>query len=349
MKTLTRISGTTAIALIASAAFAEDPDLLIFDWAGFEEDAYWAGYAQQHGVGPTYAFFGDEDEAFLKLRSGFEADVAHPCPHSVKKWRAGGLLEPWDLSKIPNYQFVADEFKTASILTEGDDVYFIPADNGATAIAWNTQEVPAEDVASLSVFNNAKYAQRMAIADNPDDAYALAFLATGTTDWTTASVEDFERASAWLREAHQLVRTYWTDGAELAQLMATGEVLVAWSWNETPVQMSAEGQPIAFNRTPAEGSSMWFCGYVNLANGPGDEDKAHDFINAFLAPDVTEYIVNEWGYGHSNTVAMADIGEETLVEVGLGPVDVPILQQLPMDVSLREMMVSEFEKIKAGF
>ncbi|MBT8476346.1 MAG: extracellular solute-binding protein [Alphaproteobacteria bacterium] len=341
--------GASVFALAASAAFAEDPELLVFDWSGFEEDAYWAVYASIHGQGPTYAFFGEEEEAFQKLRSGFRADVAHPCPHSVDKWRQAGLIEPWDLSKIPNYASVADEFKTAPVITDGDDVYMIPADNGATAIAWNTEEVPAEDVATLQVFANPDYAGRISLPDNVDDVFALGYLATGTTDWTTATMEDMERAAAWIREVHPNVRTYWTDGAELAQLMATGEVLVAWSWNETPVQMSAEGHPIAFNRSPAEGTSMWFCGYVNLVDGPGSEDKAHDFINAFLDPSVTDYIVNEWGYGHGNAAAMAGLGADTLEEVGLGPVDVPILQQLPMDISLREAQVREFENIKAGF
>lgn len=341
--------GASVFAIAATAALAEDPELIILDWSGFEEDAYWAVYAEQHGVGPTYSFFGEEEEAFQKLRSGFRADVAHPCPHSVDKWRQAGLIEPWDISKIPNYASVSEELRTAPVLTDGGDVYMIPADNGATAIAYNIEEVPAEAVSTLQVFADPAYAGRISLPDNPDDVYALAYLATGVSDWTQATEADLEAASAWLREVHPNVRAYWTDGAELAQLMATGEVLISWSWNETPVQMSAEGLPIAFNREPAEGSSMWFCGYVNLVDGPGSEDKAHDFMNAFLDPSVTEYIVTEWGYGHGNAEAMTGLGAEVLEEVGLGPVDVPILQQVPMDNALREAQIAEFEKIKAGF
>ncbi len=341
--------GVSVAALSASAALAADEELVIFDWSGFEEDAYWAKYAEIHGESPTYAFFGEEDEAFQKLRSGFRADVAHPCSQSVDKWRQAGLIEPWDLSKIPNYETVAEQYKTAEIFTENGEVYFIPADNGATAIAWNTDELSEDDVKSLSIFVDPQYAGRISLPDNVDDVYSLAYLATGTTDWTQATQEDFQRASEWLRQAHQNVRAYWADGAELQQLMATGEVLAAWSWNEIPVQMAAEGLPIAFEREPAEGSSVWFCGYVNMVDGPGSEDKAHDFINGWLDASVTEYIVTEWGYGHSNTAAMEGIGMETLEEVGLAPVDVPLLAQLPMDNRLREAMVAEFEKIKAGF
>jgi spermidine/putrescine transport system substrate-binding protein len=344
-----RLLCATALAALAAPAFAQDPELLVFDWSGFEEPEFFEAYTEKHGQGPSFAFFGEEEEAFQKLRSGFRADVAHPCSQSVEKWRAAGLLEPWDLSKIPNYEHVAEAYKTAPIFTEGEDVYFIPADNGATAIAYNIDEVPEADVASLNVFTDPKYAGRTSLPDNVDDAYALAYLATGLSDWTQATQQDFEAASAWLREAHQNARAYWADGAELGQLMGTGEVLVAWAWSETPAEMRGEGRPIGYNREPAEGSSVWFCGYVNLKDGEGSEDKAHDFINAWLEPSVTDYIVVEWGYGHANTQAMSQLSPETLEENFMGEVDAPLLRQLPMDNALREQMIAEFEKIKAGF
>ncbi|MEM6729872.1 MAG: extracellular solute-binding protein, partial [Pseudomonadota bacterium] len=318
--TIARYLGGAALTTLATAAFAADPELLVFDWSGFEEEGFYGAYVEKHGIAPSYAFFGEEEEAFQKLRSGFRADVSHPCPHSVQKWRDAGLIEPWDISLIPSYAKVDQDFANNPVFADETGVYFIPADSGRTAIAYNTDEISAETVSTLQVFTDPQFAGRISLPDNVDDSYALAYLATGTSDWTTATQEDFEAASAWLRKAHANNRAYWADGAELAQLMGTGEVLIAWAWNETPVTMAAEGQPIAFEREPVEGSSSWFCGYVNLVDGPGSEAKAHDFVEAFLAPSVTEYIVTEWGYGHANAENMEMISAETLEEVGLGPV-----------------------------
>lgn len=342
-------AAVSVLALVAGTALAEDPELLILDWSGFEEDGYWGVYEQEYGQSPTYTFFGEEEEAFQKLRSGFRADLAHPCSQSVDKWRQAGLIEPWDISKIPNYANVAEEFKTDPVFTDGDDVYFIPADFGTTAIAYNADEISPETVATLEVFKDPALAGRISLPDNPEDIYALAYLATGTPDWTKATQEDFERASAWLREVHGNVRAYWTDGSELAQLMGTGEVLVSWAWSETPATMNGEGFNIGFEREPAEGSSVWQCGYVNLVDGPGSEEKAHFFMNQWLGQPVADYIVGEWGYGHSNVEAMKQYSEEDLAAAGLGEVDGPLLAQLPMDLRLREAMIAEFEKIKAGF
>ncbi|WP_371153802.1 extracellular solute-binding protein [Jannaschia sp. 2305UL9-9] len=335
---------TGAAALIALPAFA---DMVVFDYAGFEDPAFHSQYVEKHGSSPDFAFFGDEEEAFQKLSSGFKADVTHICAGSVTKFVESGIVEPWDTSRIPEWVNLSTDL-TGRAVSDTDDVFFLPIDYGSTAIAYNMDEVPAEDVASLDVFLNPKYQGRMTLPDNVDDAYALAYLATGVTDWSTATTEQFEAASDWLRQAHGNLRTYWTDPAELAQLLASGEVLLSWAWNETLPAMAEEGFPIGFQREAAEGSSLWLCGYVNMVDAEGEEDLAYDFVNAMLDPSATVPLLDA-GYGQSNQAAMEGQGEEALIASGLGTIDAPVLAQLPMPSDLREMQNQTFERIKAGF
>ncbi len=345
---LATILGAVSLAALTTAANAQDADLLVFDYPGFENPDFHVGYTEAHGDSPTFAFFGDEDEAFQKIRAGFEADVAHICAGSVSKWTESGIIEPWDVSRIPAYGDL-DSNLTGTDVGAGDAVYFVPVDFGSTAIAYNPDEVPAEDVASLEVFKNPAYAGRLTLPDNVDDAYALAYLATGVSNWADATDEEFEAASNWLREVHPNLRTYWTDPAELAQLLSSGEVLVSWAWNETYPTMAAEGRPIGFQREATEGSSLWLCGYVNLVDGQGSEDKAYDFLNAMLAESSVVPLLDA-GYGSSNVVALASqVTEEDLEASGLGQIDVPVLAQLPMSNEKRERQAETFELIKAGF
>lgn len=344
-----RLLTTTILAAAALPAYAADPELTVFDWAGFEEPSIYQGYMDKHGDSPTYAFYGDDDEAFQKVASGFRADVIHPCSQMVGKYRDAGLIEPWDTSRIPNFDKIDERFLDSEVFRDDQGVWFIPTDWGATAIAYNTETVPEEDVASLDVFVDPKYQGRTSLPDSSDDVWALAYLATGTTDWTDVTDEQFQAAADWLRQAHQNVAAYWADPSEQAQLMASGAVDVAWSWNDGVVYLQADNYPVGFQREAEEGSSTFFCGYVNVKDGPGSEDKVYDFINAWLEPSAGKALLDTIGYGHTSTEAMATIADEPAVAEGLSEIDVPVLAQTPNDPEQRQRQLAEFEKIKAGF
>ena len=342
----------SALAFSAGAAFAADAELTVFDWAGYEDPEFYTSFTDKHGDAPTFAFFGDEEEAFQKLRSGFKADLAHPCSQSIPKWIEAGILAPLDTSRITEWDNLDKSFRDIPAFMKDGKHYFVPVDWGNTAVTYNTELLSDADVSSLQAFADPKHAGRVSIGDNVDDAYALGFLATGVKDWTTATDEQLKAASDFLRAAHKNVRTYWADGASLAQLMQSGEVYLSWAWNETFSTMSYEGHPIAIKRDTTEGASSWVCGYGLLADRPGSEDKAYDFINAWLEPKTAEYIVSAWGYGHSNAAAMGKMAEEDLAAVGLETSEnlrANTLWQAPVPPALREKMIAEFEMIKAGF
>lgn len=341
-------SAATLVAL-ASAARAADPEMVVFDWAGWELDGILTDYVAKHGDKPTYSFFADDDEAFQKVSSGFKSDVTHPCVASLPRYKEAGLIEPWDTSKITEFANINPVLLNSDVVQDDGGVWFIPTDYAYTAVAYNTKEVPEADVASLQVFTDPKYAGRISLPDSTDDVWSLAFLATGVTDWSNVTDEQFTAAADWLRQVHPNVRAYWADPAEMSQLMATGEVLVAWSWNDGVALLQSENFPIGFNRAPKEGSATWFCGFVNMKDGPGKEEKAYDFINSVLAHPSAQTFLDELGYAHANNAAMADIPLEAQKAAFVDPVTTTLLAQTPVKTEFREKMIQEFENIKAGF
>jgi spermidine/putrescine transport system substrate-binding protein len=330
-------------------AHADDPELVVTDWPGFDVEGLYAVYKEKWGVRPTYAFVNSDDDTFQKATSGFAADVSHPCAQMVPKYREANLIEPWDVSKIPEFKNIMPEFLKSSVIQDDKGVWIIPADWGVTAIAYNTEKVPAADVATLQVFTDPKYANRITLPNAADDVWALAYLATGVTDWTRVTDQQFNAAKDWLRKIHPGVRAYVNSGSELVQLMKSGEVLVAWSWPDGVSLLRKENFPVGYQRTPKEGVTTWFCGLVNLKNGKGQEDKAYDYVNSWIRPDGAPALVNAIGYGHANAEGMKKIDPKLLDDSGLSPINGPTLAQLPFDLALRDRQVAEFEKIKAGF
>lgn len=347
--TLRSLILSSAAVLLAAPALAADPEFTVLDWAGWEIDGVLTDYVAKNGAHPTYSFFADDDEAFQKASSGFKTDVVHPCAAHVGRYREADLIEPWDPAKIPEFGNIAPRLLNSPIFKDDAGVWFIPTDYAYTAIAYNTTEVPEADVASLQVFKDPKYAGRISLPDSTDDVWSLAFLATGLTQWDNVTDEQFKAAADWLREVHPNVRAYWSDPAEMAQLMATGEVLVAWSWNDGVATLKAEDFPVGFQRTPTEGATTWFCGYVNMKDAPGKEEKAYDFINSLLAPTSAQALLDELGYALSNDAAMKEIPADALKAAYVDPVEGPILAQTPVSSEMRSKMIEEFEAIKAGF
>jgi spermidine/putrescine transport system substrate-binding protein len=360
MKTTNTATRHTTAALAAFLAlgttlpaFAADT-LTVFDWSGYEDPAFHPKYTEKHGGSPDFSFFGDEEEAFQKLRSGFKADIAHPCAQSIVKWREAGLLEPLDTSKLASWNDMLPNFKAMKNLMTSEDgtAWFIPFEWGNTVLTYRTDTVKPEEISSLKAFADPKFKDRVSIGDNVDDAYALAGLAIGLKDLTTMTDAQFQEASAFLREVHKNVRLYWTDNTDLSQALASGEVDLAWAWNETATTLQAESQPVAIKKDTKEGLSTWVCGYSRLKGAEGSPDLAYDYLNAVTDPSVAAYMVESWGYGHSNAKGMAAVDPKILQDKGYADVDAFVantLFQAPIPTDLRQKMIAEFEKIKSGY
>lgn len=346
-----RYSLAALMALVASPGLAADT-LTVFDWAGYEDPGFHADYIAKHGGVPQFAFFGDEEEAFQKLRSGFRADLSHPCSQSVVKWHAAGLLEPIDPTRIAAWETLNRNFRDLEGFSFDGKPYVVPMEWGNTLMTYRTDVVTGEDAKTLQSFADPKFAGRVSIGDNVDDAYALASLAIGVRDWTKMTDAQFEEASAFLRKVHENVRIYWSDPAELTAAMASGEIGLAWAWNDAGVKLKAEGHPVVATRDTTEGASSWVCGYVLLKGGEGSKDLAYDFLNSWLSTSTADFLVNAWGYGSSNDAAMAALDPGQVATAGYDNTDKfrdRTLFQAPTPPALRERMIAEFEKIKAGF
>ncbi|MBI1383905.1 MAG: polyamine ABC transporter substrate-binding protein [Rhizobiales bacterium] len=357
VRTIRSLVGAAAVVGLAFAfaptASAESPNLTLFEWAGYDDVEFHKAYAEKYNGSPQYSFFADEEEAFNKLRAGFKADLMHPCIQSIPKWRDAGLLKPIDVSRLPKWADIYERFRNLPhVMTSDGKAWFVPFDWGNSGMTYITGKLTEEQASTLQTFIDPAMAGKVSIPDNVDDAYALAFLATGIKDWTNVTDAQFQAASDWLRKAHPNVRFYWGDPNSLNQGMANGEVDLAWAWNETPTNLQEAGHDAVMNKQVKEGASTWICGFSMLTSGEGSEDQAYDYINAFLEDQTAKYLVSEWGYAASTTTGMAQFTEEELTDAGYADIAgffEATLFQSAMDPQIRERMIAEFAKIKAGF
>lgn len=340
------------MALPVGMAAADGADLTVFDWSGYEDQGFFGNYIAKHTDAPTYTFFGSQDEAFTKLRSGFEADLAHPCSDAVRKWVAADLLQPLDPAKLKNWDNLLPEIKDVDGVVIDGKVYMMPFEWGNTGLIYRTDKIN-DDQISLQLLADPAFQGKIAIPDGASSAYALAALATGNgSDYTNLSDAQFKEASDFLRSIHPNVRFYWSDAGQMDQAMASGELDMGWAWNQSELNLIWNEVPAKMMRDIDKGIATWVCGYVHLKSSTTPMDQVYDLLNALSEPASGKYIIESWGYPHANAEAFAMSDQDLIKQYGFDNPKAFFDGSLFFDAVTPELevkMLKEFERIKAGF
>ncbi|MWD27827.1 extracellular solute-binding protein [Aquicoccus sp. SCR17] len=353
MNTCTTLRGAAAAAaLLAGPALAAGDELTVFDWSGYEDPGFFGSYVEKHGSAPSYTFFGSQDEAFTKLQSGFEADLAHPCTDATRKWAAAGLIQPIDTDKIENWDAILPAIRDVDGVTFDGETWMVPFDWGNTGLIYRTDKVDESEI-SLQALADPANAGKVALPDGAPSAYAMAALATGSAeDYTHMSDAQFQKASDFLRKVHPNVRFYWSDPGQLDQALASGEVAMGWAWNQTELNLIWNDTPARMMRGEDKGIATWVCGYVHLKGSTASDAQVYDMLNALTDAASGKYIIESWGYGHANGDAFEAADPELVKTYGFSDAEDFFEGTLFFDAvepELEARMLQEYERIKAGF
>lgn len=344
-------AATVSTIVWAGPAISAGSDLTVFDWSGYEDQGFFGDYMAKYNEAPSYTFFGSQEEAFTKLRSGFTADLAHPCTDATKKWAAAGLLKPLDTSKLVHWDKISQTLREMDGVVVDGQVYMLPFEWGNTGWIYRTDMI-SEDEISLQLAADPKYQGKVAIGDAASNAYAFAALGAGIKNYANMNDEEFKKASDFLRKVHPNVRFYWSDAGQLDQAMASGEIVMGWAWNQSELNLQGNNVPATMMRDVDKGIATWVCGYVHLASSTQSDEQVYDMLNALSAAASAKYIVEAWGYAHANAEGMGQVDSETLKGYGFDKAEEFFADSLFFDAvepELEAKMLKEFERIKAGF
>jgi spermidine/putrescine transport system substrate-binding protein len=325
-------------------------DLLVFDWTGYEIPELHGPYIEKYGASPEVAVYADVYEAFSKVQAGFKVDTVHPNIWDVRQFYDAGLLQPWDTSRLANWPDVFPSLAAMPGAQFDGQQYLIPTDWGVNALIVRSDIVDMSDP-SWGILWNPAYAGRISVNTEMEATVQTAALMLGITDPFHASDEEIAAIKAKLEEQRALLRFYWSDPTELEQAIASGEVVAAWAWPQVYGDLVKEGQPVAY-LNPKEGVYSWMTGFVRMADGPGLDQNAYDYVDAWLSPETGKWLIENYGYGHTNRKSFELVSAEVLEEKGLGSPDEVLgaahaVQEY--DVEVREKLVNMFEEVKAGF
>jgi len=349
------LATVTTPMLPRSTFAAADDHPTVYTWAGYETPDMHPEYTAKYGESPNFSLWGDEEAAEAKIRAGFHPDVGMPCSYKVKKWTDLGFLKPIDTSRLKHWDDIIPVLKEVPDTFIGDDRMMITTWWGLTSVTFRSDLAPEyipEDKHTWGILWDPKYAGRLSMIDSLIDGVMVAAIYSGAKDPFNMTDAEVEVTRQLMREQRPLLRFYTNDTSSWEQGLASGEIIAAASWNSTPLNLSKqEGLEFMFMK-PKEGAMTWTCGVVLFSYvKPEVEERAYDIIDAFMAPDCGQFMIEEFGYGHSNSKAFDAVSADQLALLGLPKDDISgyiaggIFQAtIQNEPQLQEM----YEEVKAG-
>lgn len=325
----------------------------VFTWGGFDVPELYQDYVDKHGDLPDFAIFGAPEDGLTRMRSGFTADLIHPCMGDVPRWRSSGLFQPIDTSRLSNWPDVIPSLyqEPHNLEDANGGVWQVPFDWGQTSITYRTDLFDLQGEESWDILWDERYAGRIGMLASGDDAWWCAAIKAGVPFDQIHTDEAFEAIAAVLRAQRPLVRTYTDDTTSLNQALASGEMVAAMTWNSSAVELTYEEVPVRFAQ-PKEGTLTWVCGFMLTNNAP-NVDSAYDVLDALLSVSAGEFLTGDYGYGHSNARVLDLFDDEELSALTLTRDPSDILnaghRSTPQPPEWSARMNMLYEQIKAGF
>lgn len=336
---------TTALALIAPMALADE--IRVLNWQGYGTDLDWAIAAYTEATGNTvvHEYFTSEQEMLTKLRTNPGAyDVVLINSAFTPQAQAEGLIGPIDATKVPNLADVDPALAANEDLNAGGALHGVPWTWGLTSFAVNTGDFP-EAPASVSVFWDPAFKGRVSIRDDALEAVQFAALATGQN---INNITDMDAVKAKLTELMPQIATFWSAETDWNQNMAAGQFAVATYWSGSAARSMAEGLPVSFV-VPEEGAIGWLDG-LSIPASSTKQDAAHAFIDWMIDPDFYVKWEPEGAPATSNAAAAAALPEDSFNRKVLGdPATVARVQFMrPVPDDVRETYVALWQELKAA-
>jgi spermidine/putrescine transport system substrate-binding protein len=338
-----------AVATLPMARAWAKPNLTVFTWSDYDNAMFHQPFVDKHGDSPLFSIFAEEEEALQKLRSGYNPDVAHPCTSSVARWKEAKLLRPLDTDRIAGWNDIFPQIKGIHGIVFDNKYHIMPWDWGNESILIRTDLIGEHDN-SYALLMDEKYKGKVAMYDSVDSMTAVSAKIAGVANPFDMSDAEIEQTKEVMKKIHANLRFYWSDTTEVQQALASGELVAGWAWNEAVMNLKDEGLPVEYMR-PKERMFTWVCGLVITTTGKGSQDQAYDFLSAMNDPASGKNLIEQFGYGHSNSKSYAGVDPALLDKLGVGSpskmfAETNFYEQMRPDQ--REKMIAIFDEIKAG-
>jgi spermidine/putrescine-binding protein len=283
--------------LLAGCGGKKSTEVNLYAWSEYVPQALLDGFTKDTGIKVNYDTYSSNEELLAKLQAGASGyDVIIPSDYVVAIMIKQGLLQQLDMSKVPNFSNIGDNFKNLDY--DPGNKYTVPYQWGTSCLVVDTSKVTRPITKWADLWDPA-FNQKVVLLDDEREVLGMVLEVLGY-DKNTTDPAQLDAAKAKFQELLPNVRLFDSDSPKTALL--AGDVWIGETWNGEAALAHSENPSISYI-FPEEGCTIW---YDNLAipKDPPHLDAAQTLINYFLKPESSVLITKEFPYSSPNTAGL---------------------------------------------
>ena len=286
-------------------------------WSGYDAKDLFKSYIDKYGGMPEVSHIATEEESFTKMKTGWSPDLIHPGNYNVRRFKDAGLLKPIDTSKLKNWNDIIESVRTDDSCVYDGEQFMIPSEYGNSSIIYRKDLVDKEyqDNPTWAILYDERYKGKLSNYETAAAVVQCAALVLGYENIYTLSDEQLVEVKKLASKQRDLLRMYWSDATQLEQAMASGEVVAAYGWNASLVNLKKQGLDVGY-MVPKERMFTWIAGFTMHKNVK-DEAAAYDLIDAWTSAESGAWLMENYGYGSTNLKAYEKADAKKLAALGI--------------------------------
>lgn len=299
-----------ATPFLASTALGAS-EFRILAWEGYADDTWVKEFEKTNGVSTNIVYVGSVDEMFAKMQGskGADFDVVSFDTSAFDRYLSADLLQPIDLSKVPNAANIMPSFSNVEAIIRDGEQYGAPFTWGSLAMIYDKDAFSAPPE-SWEVMWDPAHTQQLIALDDANNSIVLAAMVLGLPDPFNLSDAEFDLVKAKLIAQKQVLLTYYAGFDEGVSIFANSGVKAMFSMGEAQLQPLIDKGVNAALHIPKEGAIGWLDCWT-ISKGAQDVDLAHAWIDVCLKNSVGQHLTEAYGYGNATDPAVNEAANMT--------------------------------------
>ena len=267
--------------------------LSLCTWPNYHNQANLDQFTKDTGVPIQVTIFGSNEEMLAKLQAGGTGwDVFVPTNYTISTYVKLGLIDPLDLSKLPNFDPKTNDPRFTGEGTVDGMVYAVPKDWGTTGYAINTKNVK-QDMTTWKQFwdlAQTEYSGKVTVHDYQLTTIGNALKYHGHS-FNSVDPKELAEAEKLLLQVKPHLFAITSD---YQPAMRNGDAVMAVCWTGDAAQMNRDMPEIKYV-IAKEGGEIWTDFFAIPKEAP-NKDAAYAFIDFLETPAVNAKEVETHGY-----------------------------------------------------